>query len=228
MSTPSATRNDANSQMDDGDDNDPKRPFYRSPFFWGFIFGAVVLTMLRPFTRKIPDPPEIGLQLPELTSSEVVRVSGAVQPSATIRHSAPADGVMVLTVVAGTCEDACLRALEVASSIQRRMSRTDVRSQFVTLASQTVDKTKLVSFASEFFPYASDWRLFAIDEPGALAAVLDARGEDLSERSLTTIASEGYLWIVDSSGHLRGRYDSGASDVESEVYHRSLRILGRY
>lgn len=210
------------------EDDTPKRPFYRSPFFWGFIFGAVVLTLLRPFTRRIPDPPPIGAQLPELTSSEIDRVSGEILPGATIRHSATDDAVMVLTVVAGPCEEACRRSLEVASSIQRRMSRTDVRSQFVTVASQTVDKRELTSFAAEYFPYATNWRLFAIDEPSALAAVLDARDGAESERSLATIAAEGHLWIVDSSGHLRGRYDSGATDAESEVYHRSLRLLGRY
>lgn len=205
-----------------------RRPFYRSPYFWGFIVGVVVITALRPFMRHIPDPPPVGEELPALAWTEIDRSTGTVHGGATIHHGAPDERVLLLTTVAGTCGPECEHAIEVASNVEQRMRRADVPASFVTIAAHTTPTQRLLDLAKKRFPYADDWRILTVDEPQRLAAVLDGRGEHRSERSLETISQAGYVWLVDGAGRLRGRYEAGGADIESELYHRSLRIIGRY
>jgi hypothetical protein len=212
----------------DSDEDSTKRPFYKSPFFWGFVIGAIALTAIRPLMRKVPDPPPVGAALPAIEATEIDRESGEVRGGATIHRSAGTDAIMVLTIASAECDDACRRALDVASKVERRMSRADIPAEFVTIAPHTLPTAAFTTLANEHFPYAEDWRLLRVAETSTLASILDARSDVESSRTFSTIASEGYLWIVDAEGHLRGRYDSGADDATAEVFHRSLHVLGRY
>lgn len=205
-----------------------KRPFYKSPFFWGFVIGVIALTAIRPLMRKVPDPPPVGADLPAIEATEVNRQTGESSGGATIHHSAETDGILVLTIVSAECDQACQQALEVAYRVERRMSRSDVPARFITIAPHTLSTAVFTTLANEHFPYADDWRLLKVTETSALASTLDTRSGVESSRSFGTIASEGYLWIVDADGHLRGRYDSGSDDAAAEVFHRSLHVLGRH
>jgi hypothetical protein len=210
------------------DEESTKRPFYKSPFFWGFIIGAVALTAIRPLMRKVPDPPPVGAELPTMEATAVDRETGSLSGGATIHRSAGSSRVLVLTLVSAECGEACRRALDVGSKVERRMSRADIPAEFATIAPHTLTTSAFTTLANEHFPYADDWRLLKVAETSKLASILDARAEVESSRSFETIASEGYLWIVDGDGHLRGRYDSGSEEATAEVFHRSLHVLGRY
>ncbi len=64
-----------------GEPEEPKRPFFKSPFFWGFIIGAAVLTGLpflqRPMLRAPPPLSKLSVESVKSTQGEFP-LAGAV------------------------------------------------------------------------------------------------------------------------------------------------------
>lgn len=198
--------------------------FLHSPFFWGFVLGAAVLTLIRPCTRFKPEPPPRGMLIPESRTPRVDLAHGVVDEGATFRHSASTPPIMVVVLVPTACGDLCHRSLSVASAVERRAERSDLPLEFSTIGTLSTGLETLARLRREHYPYGSNWTTFRTEEPQVLASVLDGRDGERSSRSFETIAKEGWLWIVDASGHLRGRYDSSSEDAELEVFHRSRHV----
>ncbi|MCZ7587017.1 MAG: SCO family protein [Deltaproteobacteria bacterium] len=49
---------------------DQRTPIYRNPFVWAAFIGMVLVTLMRPLLRHVPEPPPVIAQLPAFTLTD--------------------------------------------------------------------------------------------------------------------------------------------------------------
>lgn len=174
----------------------------------GFVSGVVVVTVLRPVLRHIPElPPDLGA----LGALEVVDGSG---------EPAPSPGG------AGTVE---VVALQVDPALASR-NGVALRKLSYVFASLGERSPRIVAvWPSIGDDAAKGARVGAMGEPHGVehigAGAVDLERLASGVRSWPGCSSAGgSLLLVDAGGHVRGCYSTSSLEVVSEVYHRSSHV----
>jgi len=185
----------------------------RYPFLWAFLLGVVVLTLIRPCLRRIPDPPPVTGRFPAVALADAL---GAAVDPATAGGS-----VFIVLYLRGSCGEPCATALERLREIHE------------TYAVERVDGIRLLTVVAEEGPApagperlrgvaaavgaASPRWSFVSGDAAALGAVEAAVAGD------GAAAPPMRLAIVDRGGNLRGTYAADA-DGFNEVYNRARHV----
>lgn len=190
----------------------PATPLWRSPWVWGFIIGAVVLTSIRPFLRRVPPPPPGIAPLAEVTWTTE---QGAVEGWTTI----DADAIAVVLVPDAVPGEATERARKVALAWET----TDTRRRAVVLlgaSEQGCDAKALRRLARATATRSSEWGwgCLAEDAWSNVSAAIGAGIPD--DREVTDVIA-----VVDAAGWLRAVCDATTDEVVSEVWHRSGHVV---
>ena len=187
-------------------------PWWRSPWVWGFVIGAFVLTSIRPFLRRVPPPPPGLAPLAEVTWTTE---QGAVEGWTAV----DADAIAVVLVPEAVPGPVTERARKVALAWET----TDTRRRAVVLlgaSEQGCDAKALRRLARATATPSSEWRWGCLDAD-AWSVVDGAFGDTLpSDRDVTEVIA-----VVDAAGWLRAVCDATTDEVVSEVWHRSGHVV---
>lgn len=182
-------------------------PWYKSPWLWGGVIGIASVTLVRPCTQYIPDPLPVVGSIPEWLAE------GAPD-------NAP---VSVLTLWEEDCAP-CTTTVSALTEVSRRSSWQEVPYEFRIGVPKGTD----VSEIKTLFAYETEWEVFEYERPsdwdqGVLAA--HAGSSDEIETKWTNFIHEGWVWIIDREGAIRGPLKAQNEDGKSEVYHRAQRVI---
>jgi len=187
-------------------------PLWRSPWVWGFVVGALTLTFMRPFLRRVPPPPPGLAPLAELTwTSEGSGTEGWT--------ALDADAIAVVLTEDATFTPAIERARKVALAWEA----TDTRRRAVVVLGHTAsgcDTKALRRLAAETATPSVDWAWGCVDAAGW--DVLDAAW---TEAAPDEVGIGEAIALVDATGWLRALCDAREDAVVSEVWHRSDHVV---
>ncbi len=189
------------------------REVFRSPYVWGFLIGIVMLTAIRPFLRRDPEPPPVLSQWPEFA---LVGTDAELFGSAELRGQ-----VYVANFFSTNCRTACPATMQGMARLQDGFALR--RIEGILLVSISVDPEHdtpevLGEYALGMGVDPLRWKLLTGDPAEVRRLVV--------EGLKTTIdgAHTGKLVLVDGDGRVRGSYDSSEVGLD-EVYNRAQHVL---
>jgi cytochrome oxidase Cu insertion factor (SCO1/SenC/PrrC family) len=206
---------------------DTSVPFYRNIYVLAFFVGALILTLIRPFLRHEPEPPPVLRDLPDV---QLRTSSGAA-----VAWKQREGKVTVLSLFEVPCRSGCQSAQTALSRLQERFAREKID---VTLYSLSVapsleirpsekdfvdESNKNVTFLFGKNPELREF-LTALEAHNPKSERVSNVYEDNEPISLVVDALQSTLFLMDSSGRLRGRYASSEAG-QDEVFHRTLHVV---
>jgi len=190
-----------------------KRPLLlRYPFLWAFLLGVIVLTLIRPCLRRIPEPPPVTGRFPAVTLTDAQ--GEAIDPANT------GGSIVIVLYLRGGCGEPCSTALERQREVQETYAVERVAGiRLLTIVAEEgpapAGRERLQGMAAKLGAVAPGWS-FASGDAATLATVEAAMGGGEAP-------SPARLAIVDSGGNLRGTYAADA-DGFNEVYNRARHV----
>lgn len=192
---------------------EPKTPFWRNPFFLGFLIGAAVLTVLpflqRPFLKA---PPPVRAIAPWSTPS----LGGADTSSAALEGS-----VVLLTVESGPCDEACVQRQKDFGTARGHLDDLKGRAVLVTLAGDDA-KAALTPFITAASPA---WR-FGGAPPAELAADLQAGLDQFRGQGGVDVLRANPIILLDQQGALRGFWPNDGAGRGNSI--NAARLLAKH
>lgn len=196
----------------------------RNPLVWTVVIGCVMMTLLRPLMRHIPDPPPVLGQLPAFS---LLTTEG--QPFGSEELSGQ---VYVASFFFTRCTTICPFLTQAMSELDARYRREGVEG--IHLVGISVDPEHdttevLQEYAQLWEIDPQRWTLLTGDLEAIQRLVVDGfmtamdRQPQAENRPLE-IAHSGKLVIVDQRGAIRGYYDYDEMGLD-EVFHRSQHVL---
>lgn len=188
-----------------------KKPWYRNVWVLATISSMVTITLLRPCTRHVPDPPPVTGALPAWT---LATADGRPLGSADL-----AGNVYVLGFYeerAGETSDAVLRAL---GQLQTRFAQAESPARLVAVRLGAGPLTDLDRAAEAMKAESGRWTFVGGESAHELAKALDA----LHGEAHVAPWDHG-LVMIDADGGCRGFYGTNAAGVD-EAFHRSIHVL---
>lgn len=187
-----------------------KAPLWKNPWVVGWTIGMVVITGIRPFLRRIPEPPPVLAQVGEV----VLTVDGADWTPAT---PSPGATLMVLTGATPSGSSEPLWLLRKLSVVFAAAGFDEVR--FVVGSPSVGDTAKWAGAMSSQLGVGADqsW-IFATGEG---VETLTATVEPWTGGRAVT---SGVI-LLDEAGQVRGFYGADTYESLSEVYHRTRHVV---
>jgi protein SCO1/2 len=188
-------------------------PFWRNPWFWGFVVGIVCITGIRPLLRRVPDPPPVLFQLPDFVLVDAAGEpfgSGDLEGSAWVVHFFSTRG-----------ETASSELMRSIASLQARYD--EARVEGIRLAGFSVDPAhdtpeRLRRYGADHGVDPRRWTLVTGD-PERVRELIENGFE-----AATTEAIRERFVLVDGAGRIRGFYGTDAMGLD-EIFHRSRHVL---
>ena len=200
------------------------RSWIRNPLVWTVVIGCVMMTLLRPLMRHVPDPPPILGQLPTYS---------LLTPDGQPFGSEELEGqVYVASFFFTRCTSICPFLIQAMSELDARFRREGVNG--IHLVSISVDPehdtTEVLQEYAELWEIDPQrWTLLTGDLEsterlvvGGFMTAMD-RQTQVEGRPLD-IAHSGKFVLVDQRGAIRGYYDYDEMGLD-EIFHRSQHVL---
>lgn len=194
-----------------GGSDQGRRPFYKNPWIVGWLIGAALITLIRPCTRYIPEPP------PDF---------GAADYLATQRDTRY--GATLIQILPSPCSASCLVALDRVATLEGRAARGR-QEPFGIVTLTTGDEAELEQLQRRVNIEASErWTMRRAELPdGTLPAAFADAGHaaELTLRNWSDLVDDSLLWIVDQNSRLRGVYPHVGGEGLDEAYHRTQHVI---
>lgn len=192
--------------------SDPeRRPFYKNPWIIGWLIGAALITLIRPCTRYIPDPP------PDFGAADYLSSQRDTRRGATL-----------IQILPSPCAATCLVALDRVATLEGRAVR-ERKEPIAIVTLTTGDEAELERLRRHVNIEASEtWTMRRADLPeGSLPAAFADAGHaaDLTLRNWSDLVDDSLLWIVDQNSRLRGVYPLADGEGLDEAYHRAQHVI---
>ncbi|MBM3380860.1 MAG: SCO family protein [Betaproteobacteria bacterium] len=197
--------------------------FKSRPYFWSAIICMLVITILTPFTRRVPEPPPVIAEVPEFS---VINQNGEAFGSKQLAGKA-----YVVSFIFTRCKTACPMIFQHLKTLQERIK---VSSLPLNIVSFTVDPEHdtpetLKAHGATIPSDPAHW-IFLTAEKAILTQIIEggfmmAVGEASMMGGLMDIAHAQKLVLVDAKGKIRGFYDATPNGVD-EVFSRAEAISG--
>jgi len=198
---------------------------------WAIMGGLaiVTITLLRPFMRHIPDPPEVMFTLP--SDYALVDHEGRSFTPETLQGE-----VWVAGFVFTRCPSSCPAVTRAMQDLYDRFERNDVNVKIVSFSVDPEHDTPEVlgAYHDEFATQDDEaWR-FVTGELPAVTALLEGGfklgvGDRTEVDGLFDIAHSTKLALVDGDGNVRGFYGldptPNADGGLDELYERADRVM---
>jgi protein SCO1/2 len=201
-----------------------KKPWYKNLFLWYFLIGAITLTLMRPLLRREPPPPPVVGQVPPF---ELVDQNGN-----SFSFSDLEGRVWVANFIFTSCPSICPLLTRGMAGLQQRYDTYGIDE--IKLVSFSVDPENdtpevLRDYAALHEADPGRWTFLTGEEAEIRELIVNGFKTAMSEpltndAGLIDIMHSGKFVIVDTSGGIRGYYDSDAEGLD-EVYHRSRAVL---
>lgn len=193
-------------------------------WFWvaAFVVGVVFLTGIRPFLRRIPEPPPVlgalswpempakvdvwGREVPDAASSAVWLVAFDAEEGTSDAHRARARVLRKLAMVHRAQRPGTLRLMTIGTGDAKQVRRT------------AVDEDVAIA----------EWFHVTFDEGNWARATEEVRTawtDALARENAPSVGWRDAIVLVDGMGRVRGFYDPAFVSVVSEVYHRGGHVV---
>lgn len=201
-----------------------KVPFYRNPYVLAFVASAILLPVMRPFLRNIPEPPPVMGQVP---SFAFVDQTGKAFGSQELSGQ-----VYVANFIFTRCMTVCPTITRAMASLQERFVNAKVPIRIVSF---TVDpeadtpetlraygQTAGANFSVWSFLTAPRSEVRQLLEEGFKVPLEDASRAEGGK--LIDIAHTKKAAIVDGAGGLRGYYNTDELGID-EIFNRAQHVF---
>ena len=187
-----------------------------------FVLGAIAITLLYPYTRRVPDPPPVLYQLPDY---ELVDHRGEAFTPSTLEGK-----VWVAGFVFTSCKSTCPAVTGAMKSLRDRFDRNGLPIEMVsfTVDPETDTVKVLADYVDETGVENERWH-FVTGEPEAVKSLVAdgfklGVGDKLPEEGgLYDIAHSTKLALVDENGAVGGYYSTDEGGL-GEVFERADRV----
>jgi protein SCO1/2 len=197
--------------------------FKRQPFLWAAVICMLVITVLTPLTRRVPQPPPILGEVPQFTlTNENNQPFGSQQL---------AGKAYVASFVFTRCKTFCPIIFQHLKSLQERIQ---IAKLPLTIVSFTVDPDHdtpdiLKTQANVLSADPQIWT-FLTSEKSTMIKLVEGgfmlgMGEATMSGELMDIAHAQKLVLVDANGKIRGFYDATSAGID-ETFARAEAIAG--
>ena len=200
-----------------------KRPLHRNPFFWGAIAGLVLVPAVRPFMRRVPDPPAVLAQMPRFELHD--------HRGSAFGSDALLDHVYLASVLDGVCEGACAKRAAALVGLHQRCRRMGVKLWMVTLSlapeRDTAESLRavLLRHGADLAADANPWIVLHGQQARSLGTGPFARLLDPVEKPGKPGAPAAMRSVlVDGDGGIRGAWPTD-DDGLYEVFHRAQHVM---
>lgn len=229
-----------------------QRAFVRRPWHFAAIALLLVITGMRPFLRRVPEPPPVLLQLPDFTLTD--------QDGQPFALASMKGKVWVAGFIFTTCPSVCPKISRAMLELQQRYARNGVEVELVSFSVDPENDTPAVlkRYAENLGADLSRWHFVTGDRTAMEALVVGGFKTSIdrkplgggSELDMYDIAHAEKLVLVDEAGGVRGLYavrkPRGAPEEplpmgvhatpeaialgldvlsQDELYHRSTHVL---
>ena len=201
-----------------------KRPaFLKNPLFWWFIIGIVTLTALRPFLRRVPEPPPVIGQAP---SFALVADDGRTFGSDDLRGQ-----VYIVSFFFTRCRTICPAIMHGMHRLQQGFAErgvTGVRLLSISVDPEYDTPEVLRAYAKDLGVDSTRWTLLTGDPELGRAVVIQGFKTPMEAApppapDLIDIAHTGKVVLVDGAGGIRGYYGTDEMGLD-EVYNRAQHV----
>lgn len=189
------------------------------------VLGVVTVTAIRPFLRRVPDPPPVMHVLPDYAL-----VDDHERP---FRPETLHGKVWVAGFVFTSCPSTCPAVTRAMQDLHARFERNDIDVEMVSFTVDPAHDTPQVLRAyAEQAGADEQWR-FVTGDPAAIRALVrdgfklgigDAT-PTADDADLYDIAHSTKLALVDPEGNVRGFYGIEPDEGLDEIYHRAQHVL---
>ena len=188
-----------------------------------FVLGVVTLTLIRPCTRHVPEPPPVMFDLPAFTLTD--------ERGQPFTRASMEGEVWVASFIFTSCPSSCPAVTRAMRSLQDRYDRMDIPVRLVsfTVDPETDTPEVLRAHAQEVGADSQRWRFVTGTLPSIQQLVeggfrLGVGPKAATEAGLYDIAHATKLALVGPEGGVRGYYGIDEQGLD-EVYHRSQHVL---
>jgi protein SCO1/2 len=199
-----------------------KSKLLRNPFFWAALAGLVAVPLLRPWLRRVPEPPPVLFQVPQY---QLTNQAGRSFGSTDLRGD-----VHIVTFFFTHCPSICPKLMQAMLGLQRRYASFDADIKMVSISvDPTVDTPEvLLKYGRELGIDFARWTLLTGPEQQVRKLVTDGFKSHLGQKrananGVVDIAHPGAIGLVDQAGGFRGFYATDAQGLD-EIFHRSLHV----
>lgn len=192
-----------------------RRPFYKSPFFWGFLIGIAALTAMRPIAMSFRSAPP-----PLLTIGDWTLTSHDGKPFG----SKDLEGkVYIASFFFTSCPSICPELTRAMQQLEQRMrDDEDVRFVSFSVDPETDTPEKLRAYREKFGITGDQW-VFLTGTREQMLGVLTGQmklhvgdkeplkglsPEEAAQRQLYDISHIGKFALFDQNGDLRALADT--------------------
>jgi len=194
-------------------------------WYLSFALGVVAITVVYPFTRYVPEPPEVMFPLPE-TWGQLVDHHGQPFTPESMRGK-----VWVAGFIFTRCPSSCPAVTAAMKELRARFDRTQIEVEMVSFTVDPEHDTPeiLANYAASVGAENPKWH-FVTGPRRDLEAFIDGGfrlgiGEKTTtEAGLFDIAHSNKLALVDEVGGIRGYYSTTSSEGLDEAYERADRV----
>lgn len=200
----------------------------RHIFVIAFILAAVTLTLIRPFTRHIPEPPPVMFELPgdwTLTDNR----------GETFSKESMHGKVWVASFVFTRCPSSCPAVTRAMQDLRDRFDRNNIDIKMVSFSVDPEYDTPAVldAYATQNEIDYDKWK-FVTGGEAAMTELLEGGFKlglgprEEKEGGLFDIAHSTKLALIDKDGNVRGYYGIDPTPNEdgglAELYERADRV----
>ena len=191
-----------------------RRAFVRRPWHISALFLLLMITLSRPFTRRVPEAPEVLLQLPDFA---LVDQDGQPFTLASMRGK-----VWVAGFIFTSCPSVCPKISRAMLELQQRYARNGVEVELVSFSVDPENDTPAVlkRYAENLGADLSHWHFITGDHAAMEALVIGGFKTSIDRKPLGggtssaggapldmyDIAHAEKLMLIDDTGGLRGLY----------------------
>lgn len=200
-----------------------KRKLLRNPFFWGAVAGVVLIPLIRPLTRHVPDPPPV---LGALPAFELVSQDGRPFGSSQLRGR-----VYVANFFFTSCRTICPGLTKAMGSLQNRFKQHDIAIHLVSFSvdPETDTPPLLRAYATKHGADLDRWTFVTGSMQAMRAVVVDGFKTHMGAKikvsnDLVDISHASLFALVDDRGRVRGYYRADKMGLD-EVFHRAQHVL---
>lgn len=184
------------------------RAFIRRPWHFAAIALLIVITGMRPFMRRVPEPPPVLLQLPEFALTD--------QDGRPFTQADLHGKVWVAGFIFTTCPSTCPKISRAMLELQQRYARNGVDVELVSFTVDPENDTSEVlrRYADNLGADLTHWR-FVTGPQAAVEALITGGFKTAIERrppkhggpvTMYDIAHSEQLVLIDGDGGVRGFY----------------------
>lgn len=200
-----------------------RRKFMRYPWHFATVVGLLTVTLMRPCTRHVPDPPPVITALPAF---ELVDQDGQPFSRESLRGK-----VWVAGLIFTSCPSTCPKISRAMLELQQRFIRERVDVELVSFSVDPENDTPAVlkTYAGHLGADESRWRFvtgpLAAMEALVVGGFASAMDKQSGPGGMIDIAHTTKLVLIDGDGNVRGYYGSDDEMGLDEVFHRSQHVL---